>query len=63
MLWFLGIWSAGPLAILAGAGTGKTRVISRRAASATGTGVIPAAKILLVAFTDKGQGAPIPPER
>ncbi len=45
--------SSGPLAILAGAGTGKTRVISRRAAYAIETGVVPTARILLVTFTDK----------
>ena len=39
--------------ILAGAGTGKTRVISRRAAYAIETGVVPANKVLLVTFTDK----------
>ncbi|MEO6349855.1 MAG: ATP-dependent helicase, partial [Candidatus Limnocylindrales bacterium] len=44
---------SGPLVILAGAGTGKTRVISRRAAHAIATGVVPATKVLLVTFTDK----------
>src|SRR5664280_136892 len=45
--------SSGPVAILAGAGTGKTRVISRRAAYAIATGVVPASEVLLVTFTDK----------
>jgi DNA helicase-2/ATP-dependent DNA helicase PcrA len=45
--------ASGPLVILAGAGTGKTRVISRRAAHAIETGVVAANKVLLVTFTDK----------
>jgi DNA helicase-2/ATP-dependent DNA helicase PcrA len=43
----------GPLCILAGAGTGKTRVISRRVAYAIATGVVHPGHVLVVTFTDK----------
>jgi DNA helicase II / ATP-dependent DNA helicase PcrA len=46
----------GPVAIIAGAGTGKTRVISRRAAHAIASGVVPPDQVLVVTFTDKAAG-------
>ncbi len=48
--------TSGPVAILAGAGTGKTRVISRRTAYAIATGIVPADHALIVTFTDKAAG-------
>ena len=43
----------GPLCILAGAGTGKTRVITRRVAYALATDAIRPSDVLVVTFTDK----------
>ena len=43
----------GPLCILAGAGTGKTRVITRRVAYALATDVVRPSDVLVVTFTDK----------
>ncbi len=43
----------GPVVILAGAGTGKTRVISHRVAHAVAVGAVDPRRALLVSFTDK----------
>ena len=45
--------TTGPVAILAGAGTGKTRVISHRVAYAVATGAIDPRVAIVVTFTEK----------
>ena len=44
---------SGPVAIIAGAGSGKTRVVSHRTAYAVATDVVPEDQVLLVTFTEK----------
>ncbi len=48
--------TSGPVCILAGAGTGKTRAISRRVAYAVETGAVEPGHVLVVTFTDKAAG-------
>ena len=48
--------TTGPVCILAGAGTGKTRAISRRVGYAVETGAVAAQHVLVVTFTDKAAG-------
>jgi len=46
----------GPVCVLAGAGTGKTRAVAHRIAYAVATGIVDPARVLAVAFTTRAAG-------
>ncbi len=46
----------GPVCVLAGAGTGKTRAVAHRIGYAVATGVVDPARVLAVAFTTRAAG-------
>lgn len=48
--------TSGPLLIIAGAGTGKTTVVTRRIAHLINEGIVEADEILALTFTDKAAG-------
>ncbi len=48
----------GPVCVLAGAGTGKTRAVAHRIAYAVAAGLVDPDRVLAVAFTTRAAGEP-----